>query len=256
MLFRQLNREEIETIIALLAKHYPACFFLEPKQRRPLKKNIVADIQREGFPIDSAFLTQAVTWYEQRFAYQYALQAGACRVNLDGKEVAVVTEQEYHAARRYIADRKEEMSLRDPIRTTIALHKAGAVPDDALRKIPAPAVMPHRVLDVVEPAPVIDLRAIEDQSSKLSDDEIRQRIKARRAGYRKNFVRKLLGLISLKLDEIYTTEDLQILIERTGRSYVNAMPLITYGVQAGYLDRVGRGQYRVTGKHVEEAGTP
>jgi sRNA-binding protein len=34
-------------VIRMLAEHYPRCFFDDARQRRPLKKNIIADIEAQ-----------------------------------------------------------------------------------------------------------------------------------------------------------------------------------------------------------------
>jgi hypothetical protein len=137
-LARQFSREENEHAIRVLVTKYPKCFFEDPKLRRPLKKNIVADLQADGCPLAEGEISAAIAWYESHFAYHYALQAGAKRIDLDGKENGTVTELEQRNARNYIAERKRAMSERNlnlAIPTTTSLVLARRVPDDALRKI-------------------------------------------------------------------------------------------------------------------------
>ena len=38
-------REHLEECVRYLADKYPACFFVDPGMRRPLKINIVADLR-------------------------------------------------------------------------------------------------------------------------------------------------------------------------------------------------------------------
>lgn len=133
-------RYESEQIVRMLGEKYPQCFFENPKLRRPLKKDIVDDMINDGFPAAPALLTAAVNWYQSHFGYHYALQAGAERIGLNGKVVTKVTPQEATAAQNYIADRQREMNERNknsPIEAVTSLYRAGKVPDDALRKIPA-----------------------------------------------------------------------------------------------------------------------
>jgi hypothetical protein len=86
----------------------------------------------------------------------------------------------------------------------------------------------------------------------MSDDELLRRIKARQAAYRNKSMRKLMKLIGLEAGRTYTNDEIYILTERAGKSYYAANPLMGFGVDAGYLKRVGRGLYYVTGKHLDE----
>jgi sRNA-binding protein len=127
------NRTESEDTIRVLADRYPKCFFEDPKMRRPLSKDILADLQREG--LLSPSFRSAVGWYQGNFGYQYTLQAGAKRVDLDGKEVDTVTEQEQREAEKYITERKRgqrENYQNLAIPMTTSLQKA----NDTLRRVP------------------------------------------------------------------------------------------------------------------------
>jgi sRNA-binding protein len=124
------SRTESEDTIRTLAERFPKCFSEDPKMRRPLKKEILADLQREGLLAPS--FRSAVGWYQGNFGYQYALQAGAKRIDLDGREVGTVTEQEQRDAEKFIAERKriqrENSNLAIPM--TTSLHKT----NDTLRR--------------------------------------------------------------------------------------------------------------------------
>ena len=109
----QYNRQEIESGIELLAETYPKCFQLDPANRRPLKNNIIADMIADGVAVSRELLRASIDWYESHFAYQFALQAGAKRIDLCGKPAGTVTEQEQRAALKYIHDRKQEKRERD-----------------------------------------------------------------------------------------------------------------------------------------------
>jgi sRNA-binding protein len=50
-------RQELEDSVQLLAEKYPKCFFTNPRLRRPLKKNIVADLEKDGFPLAAELLS-------------------------------------------------------------------------------------------------------------------------------------------------------------------------------------------------------
>jgi len=44
-----ISRDDKEKMIEELAEAYPKCFFVNPKQRLPLKKTIASDLQKDGF---------------------------------------------------------------------------------------------------------------------------------------------------------------------------------------------------------------
>jgi hypothetical protein len=101
-MYYPFNREENENAIRMLAERYPKCFFVEPQQRRPLKKNIVADLQKDGCPTASELIASAVEWYKSHFAYHYHVQAGVKRVGLNGEDDGTVTELEARNAQKYV----------------------------------------------------------------------------------------------------------------------------------------------------------
>jgi sRNA-binding protein len=134
------NREESEATIRLLADRYPKCFFEDPQQRKPLKKNIVIDLQNDGIPVARELLTAAIDWYQSHFGYQYALQVGVKRVDLNGKEASAVTELEQRAAQIKIKEGKQKLSeknLNNPIGILRSLHVQGRISTDHLRKLDA-----------------------------------------------------------------------------------------------------------------------
>ena len=141
------NRDECNAIIAALAKRYPACFFEEPKLRRPLKNGILGDLYKDGVPFTAEETAAAVEWYESHFAYRYALQAGAKRVDLTGREAGTVTLAEQRSAESYIAKRKQEMQAREALPPFVQT-PVRAARDDASRKVtvhPAPPPPPPQL---------------------------------------------------------------------------------------------------------------
>src|SRR5207237_552325 len=109
---KRFPREEIEGFIEYLASKYPATFFLDPRQKRPLKKNIVADLERDG-TLDDDARNAAVNFYTRDWNYERCLQAGVERVDLDGKKVGTVTEQEQIEARKRVEQQKAERRERE-----------------------------------------------------------------------------------------------------------------------------------------------
>jgi sRNA-binding protein len=139
----KFDRQELEDNLQLLSEKYPKCFFTNPRLRRPLKKNIVADLEKDGFPLAAELLSATVDWYKSHIGYQHCLEAGAKCLDLDGKEAGTVTELEHRAAQKKIQEINEimaERNLLNPIRTTSTLVAARRISDDQLKKIDAPPI--------------------------------------------------------------------------------------------------------------------
>ena len=135
------NREDSENIVTMLVDKYPRCFFENPQQRRPLKKTILADLEKDGFPVTYEQLVAGVEWYQSHFGYQYAITAGAKRIDLGGNEVATVTETEaMNAQKRVKEDRQrlEERTVGNSVETLNSLHKGGRITTDQLSKVTMP----------------------------------------------------------------------------------------------------------------------
>ena len=143
---RTFPREDIETFIQHLAERYPACFFVNAAMKRPLKKNIILDLEKEN-ALDAEQRQAAIGFYTRDWNYERTLQAGAERVDLNGKKVGTVTEleqmeaqQRVHAAKQ--ARQQQVNSYADPHQVLRTLHEEGRIPDDQLRKLPAPPLAP------------------------------------------------------------------------------------------------------------------
>ena len=114
MIYR-ISRDENEATILQLVEKYPKCFFGEPRQRVPIKKSIRAELQAEGFPADYGLIASAVDWYESHLGYQYVLETGRKRIDLNGKEVGTVTEQEHLAAQKKIKADLQKVNERNSV---------------------------------------------------------------------------------------------------------------------------------------------
>lgn len=137
----RFEREDIEDAIEKLAEHYPKCFFVDSHLRQPLKKNIAADLEKDGAPLSPELISAAINFYQNHFDYMRAIEAGAKRLDLNGKSAGTVTELEQRDAKKKYTERKQELHERNlsySVETTKTLHKAGRVTDDALRKIETP----------------------------------------------------------------------------------------------------------------------
>ena len=90
---RTFPRDDIMDFIHYLSGKYPACFFMEPSLKRPLKKNILDDLAKDNV-LDADKREAAFGYYTQDWNYEYKLLAGAERIDLNGRKAGVVTEQE------------------------------------------------------------------------------------------------------------------------------------------------------------------
>ena len=142
-------RTEIDAMVKALADRFPKCFFEDPHLRRPLKQDILIDLQREGLAPD---FKRAIKWYESHFAYQYALQAGNKRIDLNGNETGTVTEQEQHDAEKYIAQCKQASA-----------HKREQQEHAPLRALP----MMTRRIDVPKAGPAMIPNSTDDPLARL-----------------------------------------------------------------------------------------
>ena len=139
---RPLPRPMLEEYIEYLSAKYPKCFFVDLRMRRPLKKTIVADLQKEKV-LDDEKIAAVTNFYMNDFGYQYALLPGAERVDLDGNKAGTVTAQERIDAINRVKAIKQKLSERDkdiglPVAVMSRLHAAGRIPRDALGKVTAP----------------------------------------------------------------------------------------------------------------------
>jgi sRNA-binding protein len=93
-------------IIARLASLFPKAFFENPKQRVPLKPNIVADVENQGCcDLIGADVGAGIDFYMTHVGYQICLSTpGTVRVDLEGNPVSRVTEQEAITARKRAAE--------------------------------------------------------------------------------------------------------------------------------------------------------
>jgi sRNA-binding protein len=144
MLHRRLfPKDYLEDLIDELADIYPKCFFTDPRDKRPLKKGITEDLANDHFK-DRDERNAVINFYTRDWNYEWCLQAGTRRVDLEGREAGTVTEQEEREARERVRSQQQKIKA------------------DRERTAPAPApvveVKPVRILEAQVPpaAPVVN----------------------------------------------------------------------------------------------------
>jgi sRNA-binding protein len=198
----KFSRQQIEEAIRKLADIYPKCFFEDPKLRRPLKQNILADLQKDGVPLAQDLTTTAVAFYQSNFSYQYSLYAGNKRIDLNGVEVGTVTEKEYMAAQVEI---KAAHQKRNATETVGAQHAAGRISDDAVKKLDAPMIPKEKATKAVVAPELTKLyEAFTAANATLSgpgDDDLRSAIAAAALGFVCKEAQRLIASLNHQPDE-------------------------------------------------------
>jgi sRNA-binding protein len=106
-------RPDLEDFVTYLADKYPKCFVVDPRMRRPLKRDIITDLQKEKV-LDDDRVAAAVSFYTRNWTYQKcAIQAGLERVDLNGNKAGIVTELEQRTAQKRVQVEKQEISERN-----------------------------------------------------------------------------------------------------------------------------------------------
>lgn len=125
-------------MIAYLADKYPKTFFTQAQLKRPLKRNIVDDLEKDRV-LDQERRSAAISFYTQDFNYERALQAGAKRVDLNGKEVGTVTTLEQKEALDRVRIKKQaQREKQNPVTVMRRMHANGVISTDQLSKLSAP----------------------------------------------------------------------------------------------------------------------
>jgi ProP effector len=100
-----------------LADHFPAAFFKQSKQIKPLKIGIFDDIidfyeRLDSPPFSKKALREALTYYSASPAYLSCQKLNSARVDLYGNEVDVVTEEQAKYAHKRFQQRYAEKKVR------------------------------------------------------------------------------------------------------------------------------------------------
>jgi sRNA-binding protein len=160
---RIMPREQIEQLIEYLAATYPKAFFRSPHLKRPLKKNIIVDLEKDNV-LDDDRRAAAVSFYMGDWNYERTLLAGAKRLDLNGKEVGTVTKEEQIEAQKRVQAGRQALKEKQasPVEVVRKLHADGT---DELSKITAPPIVSPTMAKPKTPEPppangLAELRAL------------------------------------------------------------------------------------------------
>jgi sRNA-binding protein len=142
---------DFNDVIARLADEYPQTFFRIPQLRRPIKRDILADLWNDGFECEREMLMAALQWYQGHTAYLHQLKAGTPRLDLHGKGGDKVTPAEEVEAQTEIARIRERRAVNNAANSVRS--SMSGLPDDIVRKVEVPRRQPP---PLNEPQPYVD----------------------------------------------------------------------------------------------------
>ena len=227
--------QDHKQVIEILALCFPKAFFVEPRQRLPLKHQIEKDIKPDevalaaGQPVD---VNGAVDFYRSHYGYQIQLQAGAARLDLNGNRAGTVTDGEAIAARQRVVEIRKVMQERkaqQQPQTTAAgrvlqsMH--GNNSDDQFKKIDA-SPLPKASASPTPPMPAAATQA--SRPVKGLSSEQKQNIIARyRAGEHTDGIIRDCGISSTTLYSVLHAAEVPLRQPRpaSGKPHVDAPSL-------------------------------
>ncbi|ELR64567.1 ProQ: influences osmotic activation of compatible solute ProP [Photobacterium marinum] len=101
-------------VIAYIAERFPKCFTVEG-EAKPLKIGIfqeLAERLNEDPKVSKTQLRTALRQYTSSWRYLHGVKAGASRVDLDGNECDVLTEEHVEHAKQALAESKAKVRAR------------------------------------------------------------------------------------------------------------------------------------------------
>jgi sRNA-binding protein len=165
-MYQRLPRFELEDLISELSFSYPKCFSQDPFQKRPLKKNIILDIQKDTMRDDDK-LDNALSFYMRDWNYEHKLQAGAKRIDLDGKEVGTVTETEAREARERVRLAREERAASQREEKNFTVHTLSPQP----KPTPPPPSPPTTTTTTIPETPMARLYKLVENIERVSSTD-------------------------------------------------------------------------------------
>jgi ProP effector len=193
-----VHKQDHDVIIAKLARLFPKAFFVDPKQRIPLKHGIIRDVEEQGCQdLIGVDIEAAVGWYMTHVGYYYCLIAGEPRVDLNGKPGSKVTAQEAKVAQQNVTDARNVMKTKKSAAVTNPMQHVAHLGQDLMRKVEAPRLTPPNPRLELSPADlVVSMTKKLTRVSGLLDSEDDE--------FRAEFLEKVLKELRADIDELST----------------------------------------------------
>jgi sRNA-binding protein len=142
-----MSHNAILAVISLLAEKWPSCFSIIESGRRPLKRGIREDVLAAlGGAVSAGKVSAALRWYVSSPEYQRRLVHGAWRVDLNGKPVGIVSQEDEAHARAQLAaieaKRAECVSASTPALNLAERMMQASQGPPAARLPPKPTMLP------------------------------------------------------------------------------------------------------------------
>ena len=108
------NNEKLKNskeLIAYLCECFPACFILDG-EAKPLKIGIFQGLAKrlaDDPKVSKTLLRSALRQYTSSWRYLHGVKAGATRVDLDGNEAGVLTEEHVTHAKQALKESKDKV---------------------------------------------------------------------------------------------------------------------------------------------------
>ncbi len=106
----EIKRTSTKDIIAYLAEKFPACFSIKG-QVKPLKIGIFQDLAEKldgDDTVSKTRLRQALRHYTSSWRYLKAIKLGVFRVDIDGKDIAKIDEEQANYASKTLKESQEK----------------------------------------------------------------------------------------------------------------------------------------------------
>ncbi|TYK66761.1 RNA chaperone ProQ [Colwellia echini] len=106
----EIKRTSTKDIIAYLTEKFPECFSIKGPVK-PLKIGIFQDLAEklsDDETVSKTRLRQALRHYTSSWRYLKVIKAGASRVDIDGKDVAVIDEEQAAYASKTLKESQEK----------------------------------------------------------------------------------------------------------------------------------------------------
>ena len=117
----EIKRISTKDIIAYLTEKFPECFSVKG-QVKPLKVGIFQDLSEklaEDETVSKTRLRQALRHYTSSWRYLKAIKVGTFRVDIDGKDVAKIDEEQANYASKTLKESQEKFGNNSSVKKVV-----------------------------------------------------------------------------------------------------------------------------------------